>query len=122
MRNKQQEKIEMNKRTELAIKRGYFETKADIAGRLLASLSKQWITPEGKIFTLRAYLLKYDRAEYKKILRALQTYHKGASFFDRKGDNLDWFHREIKLDPHVNYEGRPHKLVEFHKEAYKQAA
>lgn len=122
MKNKQQEIQERTERTKKAIARGYFETNADIASRLLSSLMKQWINSEGKIWTLRAYLLKYDRAEYKKILYALHRYYKGTSFFDRKGDNLDWLYKEFKLDKHVNYEGRPEKLIEFYKEVYKQAA
>lgn len=122
MRNKEQIKIEANDRTHRAIKRGFFETKSDIASRLLCMLSKQWIDPAGKIWTLRAYLLKYDRAEYKKILFSLQRYYKGTSFFDRKGDNLDFFQHDFKFDKHVNYEGRPHKLIEFHKQAYPKIA
>lgn len=122
MRNKQQIIIEANHRTQRAIKRGFFETKADIASRLLCMLSKQWIDPAGKIWTLRAYLLKYNRAEYKKILSSLRNYYKGTSFYDRQGDNLDFFQHNFKFDKHVNYEGRPSKLVEFYKKAYPKVA
>lgn len=115
-------KHEMQHRASLAMKRGYFETKADVASRLLCMLSKQWIDPAGKIWTLRAYLLKYNRAEYKKILSSLKSYYKGTSFFDRKGDNLDFLYHSFKLDKHVNHDGRPHKLIEFHKIAYPNVA
>lgn len=122
MRNKEQTYKEAYSRTERAVKRGRFETLADVASRLLCMLSKQWIDPDGKIWTLRAYLLKYDRAEYKKILNSLKAHYKGTSFFDRQGDNLDFFMHNFKVDKHVNYEGRPWKLIEFHKSAYKQVA
>lgn len=122
MRNKTQIIAEANSRTSKAIKRGFFETKSDIASRLLCMLSKQWIDPAGKIWTLRAYLLKYNRNEYKKILSSLRNYYKGTSFFDRKGDNLDFFQHNFKFDKHVNYEGRPEKLIEFYKMAYPKVA
>ena len=121
MKHKQEIILEAYKRELMAMKRGSFETKADVKGRLLASLSKQWITPSGQIFTLRGYYLQYDREEYKKILRALTTHYKGFSMFERKGISLDFFSPEndkFKIDKHVSYDGRHEKLYEFHKVAY----
>jgi len=121
MKNKKNIIIEAYNREIMAMKRGSFETKADVKGRLLAALSKQWITPDGKIFTLRGYYLQYNREEYKKILRALTTHYKGVSMFERVGDSLDFFSPErnkFKIDKHVSYDGRTNKLIEFHKVAY----
>lgn len=65
-------------------KRGAFQTyepSAQTASRLFSYLSQEFTTYKEAINTRRKYLLKYDRAEYKNILRAIHLHlERGAIF------------------------------------------
>ena len=102
---------EITKRNKVAIKRGYFETKAQIKSRLINNLMKSWIGYDGTLWTLRAYLLKYNRKEYKEIVSCMVHYYEGVTFLDDKGDNLDqfnFFHYRANGIQHnyTSYDGR----------------
>jgi hypothetical protein len=88
MKNQQAIKEEIKARKAAAIKRGYFETPAQAKSRLISLLMKQWFN-NGKLWTMRSYLLSYDRKEYKRILNALNCHYKGVNIAQLKGINCD---------------------------------
>lgn len=91
MRNEANVRKEVSKRIKEAMQRGSFETDTERHSRVLHLLMKSWIGYNGKLWTTRAYLLAYNRAEYKSTVQWLQRDSGRTTFFDRKGDTLDVF-------------------------------
>lgn len=91
MKNQEAIKSEVSTRISVAISLGRFETKAQIASRLIHGLMKQWIGHDGTVWTLRAYLLKHDRKEYRNILASIKSHYSGCNFSQLTGENLDMF-------------------------------
>lgn len=92
MKNKSAVITEIHKRVSLAIKRGDFETQQQRVSRLIGCLMKSYYLSDGRLISLRAYWIKYNKEEYKRLVRSIhsQVAHGG---FDKQvhGDNLDFF-------------------------------
>lgn len=111
MKNLDLVRKEVSSRVETAIKRGFFETKSQICGRLLNELSKTWYGYDGKLWSYRAYLIKYNRDEYKKIIGCIKAYYSGSTRFQDSGKNLDqfnFFHNRVNgiQKGYTNHDGR----------------
>lgn len=106
MKNQQAIKTELQSRFTQYVQRGYINDISFNKARLLNSLMKSWYTADGKLWTLRTYLLKYDRKEYKSILNAISVYYKSGNIDGLKGINLDLHHfDQLKLNG-LSFDGR----------------
>lgn len=117
---------EILKRRKLAISLSTTEDDAQTVSRLLGCLMKQWITPEGKIWSHRAYLLKYNREEYKNVLHAIKRYYSSAGFDNQAKRSVVnaglWWHEDLKVDPHVSFDGRLDPIKAYYQKSYLKAA
>lgn len=102
-----------------AISRGFYEAPVQRKQRLINALMKTWITPNGEIFTMRSYLVKYDRKEYKRILAGIMHPSNTGTIEDLKGLNLHFSDMSnFRNDGHVNYDGRVENFLSFMKKTY----
>ncbi len=111
MKNLELIKKEISVRVKSASDRGYFETKSQMCGRLLNSLSKTWYGYDGTLWSYRQYLIKYNLKEYRSIIKCIQSYYSGNTRFQDKGKNLDqfnFFHNRANgiQTGHINHDGR----------------
>lgn len=109
---------EINNRWKLCEQFSKTETHAQRMSRLFGSLQKQWINTEGKIWSLRTYLMTYNKDEYKRILLGIRL-NKGLAenntFFTQLNDfkgtdaenlNIGYGFRDLKLDKSTTFDGR----------------
>lgn len=88
---------ELASRQREAIQKHRTETSSQTVSRLLGSLCKEWVSSDGKIFSLRSYLMKYDRNELRKYLHAISLHiSNGASFFRQEKALDSWFLSDYK--------------------------
>lgn len=119
MKNIHAVKTEVSKRIAKYIQRGaYVNCSRDFVSSF-GNLCKSWISSDGKLWTLRAYLVKYHKDEYERIVRhnhELVNY-KGASISDLINDGLNidfynYFHgRANKYHTTQSHDGRAPKSL-----------
>lgn len=73
-------KAELNNRTKCAYMAGATEFHFSTSHRLLYCLCRPNPLSSGQVPTIRAYYLKYDRQEYRRIIKGIRFHNKNNGF------------------------------------------